>query len=181
MHRGTRFLLQSLLVGGAVLGAMALPGLWGSGVATAQGAAANPHPAFDRDIAPVFNKYCVACHSGPQPKADIMLKFKDENDARSRMATNDEFWDKVTTMVGGGMMPPATVKNRPSDDERKLLVNWIKNDMLTMGGNPDPGPVIVHRLNNREYAYKKQCWNEQCQKQRAMCFYHAIYSPVLVW
>ena len=108
MHRGTRFLLQSLLVGGAVLGAMALPGLWGSGVATAQGAAANPHPAFDRDIAPVFNKYCVACHSGPQPKADIMLKFKDENDARSRMATNDEFWDKVTTMVGGGMMPPAT-------------------------------------------------------------------------
>jgi len=150
MHRRARFLLQSLLVGGAVLGA--LPGLWGSGVATAQSAAPNPHPNFSADIAPVFNKYCVVCHSGPQPKADIMLKFKDEDDARSRMATNDEFWDKVTTMVGGGMMPPATVKNRPSDDERKLLVNWIKNDMLTMGGNPDPGPVIVHRLNNREYA-----------------------------
>jgi len=150
MHRRARFLLQSLLVGGAVLGA--LPGLWGSGVATAQSAAPNPHPNFSTDIAPVFNKYCVGCHSGPQPKADIMLKFKDEDDARSRMATNDEFWDKVTTMVGGGMMPPATIKNRPSDDERKLLVNWIKNDMLTMGGNPDPGPVIVHRLNNREYA-----------------------------
>ncbi len=150
MHRRARFLLQSLLVGGAVLGA--LPGLWGLGVATAQSAAPNPHPNFSADIAPVFNKYCVVCHSGPQPKADIMLKFKDEDDARSRMATNDEFWDKVTTMVGGGMMPPATVKNRPSDDERKLLVNWIKNDMLTMGGNPDPGPVIVHRLNNREYA-----------------------------
>jgi len=150
MHRRARFLLQSLLVGGAVLGA--LPGLWGLGVATAQSAAPNPHPNFSTDIAPVFNKYCVVCHSGPQPKADIMLKFKDEDDARSRMATNDEFWDKVTTMVGGGMMPPATIKNRPSDDERKLLVNWIKNDMLTMGGNPDPGPVIVHRLNNREYA-----------------------------
>src|SRR5690606_31939127 len=29
---------------------------------------------------------------------------------------------------------------------------WIKNDVLTMNGQPDPGPVIVHRLNNREYA-----------------------------
>jgi mono/diheme cytochrome c family protein len=143
-----RFLLQSALVGAAVLAAMAMPVFWGP--ATAQSAA--PHPNFDTDIAPVFNKYCVACHSGAQPKADIMLKFKDENDARSRMATNDEFWDKVTTMVGGGLMPPMTVKNRPSDQERKLLVDWIKNDMLTIGGKPDPGPMIVHRLNNREYA-----------------------------
>ena len=148
MHRGLRVLLQSALVGGAVLGALA--GFWGHGTATAQSAA--PHPNFDTDIAPVFNKYCVGCHAGAQPKGDIMLKFKDENDARSRMATNDEFWDKVTTMVGGGLMPPAMVKNRPSDQERRLLVDWIKNDMLTIGGKPDPGPMIVHRLNNREYA-----------------------------
>jgi len=152
MYRGLRFLLQSALVGGAVLGAVALPGFWGQGIATAQSAVQNPHLNFDTDIAPVFNKYCVVCHSGPQPKADIMLKFKDENDARSRMATNDEFWDKVSTMLQGGLMPPATVKNRPSDEERKRLVAWIKNDMLTIGGKPDPGPMIVHRLNNREYA-----------------------------
>jgi cytochrome c5 len=110
------------------------------------------HPKFDTDIAPVFNKYCTGCHSGAQPKADIMLKFKDEDDARSRMATNDEFWDKVSTMVQSNQMPPTPVKNRPSDDERKLLVSWIKNDMLTIGGKPDPGPMVVHRLNNREYA-----------------------------
>ena len=109
-------------------------------------------PNFDTDIAPIFNKYCTGCHSGAQPKADIMLKFKDEDDARSRMATNDEFWDKVSTMLQGNQMPPASVKNRPADDERKMLVTWIKNDMLTIGGKPDPGPMIVHRLNSREYA-----------------------------
>jgi hypothetical protein len=49
-------------------------------------------------------------------------------------------------------MPPAIVKNRPSDAERKLLVDWIKNDMLSIGGKPDPGPMVMHRLNNREYA-----------------------------
>ncbi len=110
------------------------------------------HLRFDTDIAPLFNKYCTGCHSGAQPKGDIMLKFKDEDDARSRMATNDDFWDKVSSMVQGNQMPPAPVKNRPTDDERKLLVTWIKNDMLTIGGKPDPGPMIVHRLNNREYA-----------------------------
>jgi hypothetical protein len=108
--------------------------------------------AFDSDVAPVFNKYCTGCHSGAQPKGDIMLKFKDEDDARSRMATNDEFWDKVSTMVKGDLMPPASVKNRPSEGERKLLVDWINNDVLTIAGKPDPGPLVVHRLNNREYA-----------------------------
>src|SRR4051812_672219 len=110
------------------------------------------HPKFDGEIAPVFNKYCTGCHSGAQPKGDIMLSFKDENDARSRMATNDEFWDKVSTMVKGDLMPPAPVKNRPSEAERKLLVDWISNDMLTIGGKPDPGPLTFHRLNSREYA-----------------------------
>ncbi len=153
MHSRARFLLQSLVGGAAVFSAAVIwPGHWGRAAAQDVALPPNSHPIFDKHIAPIFNKYCVVCHSGPQPKADIMLKFKDEDDARSRMATNDEFWDKVTTMVGGGMMPPATVKNRPSDEERKLLVNWIKNDMLTMGGKPDPGPMIVHRLNNREYA-----------------------------
>src|SRR5471030_2111602 len=96
------------------------------------------HPKFDTDIAPLFNKYCTTCHAGAQPKADIMLKFKDEDDARSRMVTNDEFWDKVSTMVKGGMMPPASAKDRPTDGERKLLVDWINNDVLTIGGKPDP-------------------------------------------
>ena len=122
--------------------------------AAAAASAAMPasHPKFDGDIAPVFTKYCAGCHSGAQPKGDIMLSFKDEADARSRMATNDEFWDKVSTMVQGNLMPPAAVKNRPSEAERKLLVDWIKNDMLTIGGKPDPGPMVVHRLNSREYA-----------------------------
>jgi hypothetical protein len=33
-----------------------------------------------------------------------------------------------------------------------LLVDWIDNNLLTVNGKPDPGPFMVHRLNNREYA-----------------------------
>src|SRR5471030_2451397 len=123
--------LSAFLLQGAVLRApAATPDTLSSSAAA--------HPRFDTFIAPVFNKYCTGCHSGAQPKGDIMLKFKDEDDARSRMATNDEFWDKVSTMVKGGMMPPASVKDRPTDGERKLLVDWINNDVLTIGGKPDP-------------------------------------------
>jgi hypothetical protein len=112
---------------------------------------AAPHPKFDSDIAPVFNKYCTGCHAGAQPKGDMLLKFKDEDDARSRSA-NDDFWSKVADELSSGRMPPAAVKNRPSDGERKLLVDWINNDVLTIAGKPDPGPLVFHRLNNREYA-----------------------------
>jgi mono/diheme cytochrome c family protein len=123
--------------------------LAGAGV-TAQNAAA-PKAHFDADIAPIFAKNCVGCHSGAQPKGDILLRFKDESEARAQVA-NDEFWDKVAAEVESGRMPPAGARNKPSDGERKLLVDWIKKDVLTIGGQPDPGPVIVHRLNNREYA-----------------------------
>ncbi len=106
---------------------------------------------FASEIAPVFNKYCTACHAGAQPKGDILLRFSDEADARSRAVTSDDFWDRVAHEIETGVMPPATAKNRPSPAEKQLLVNWIKNDVL-MGGKPDPGPLVVKRLNNREYA-----------------------------
>ena len=150
--------LSGALLQGAVICALA---------ATSDPVPAN-HPKFDTDIAPVFNKYCVGCHAGAQPKGDIMLKFKDEDDARSRMASNDEFWDKVSTMVKGDLMPPASVKNRPTEGERKLLTDWIANDVLTIGGKPDPGPMVVHRLNNREYA----------NTIRELLYLPASYDPV---
>ena len=144
---GAMALALGLLQAGAVA---ALVLTAGAGVGIAQNAAA-PKAHFDSDIAPIFAKNCVGCHSGAQPKGDILLRFKDEGEARAQVA-NDEFWDKVANEVGSGRMPPATSRNQPTAGERQLLVNWIKNDVLTIGGQPDPGPVIVHRLNNREYA-----------------------------
>jgi len=153
MQRNARFFLQLTLVGGAILCVVALPALWGHDIATAQDSAIGqkPHASFDGDIAPVFNKYCIGCHAGAQPKGDMLLKFKDESDARGRVA-NDDFWSKVSAELSSGRMPPAMVKNRPSDDERRRLVEWINNDVLTIAGKPDPGALVFHRLNNREYA-----------------------------
>ena len=138
--------LTAALLQGAVLVAFAA-----TSAAPVPAPAAMSHPKFDTDIAPVFSKYCIGCHAGAQPKGDMLLKFKDEDDARGR-AANDDFWSKVADELSSGRMPPAAVKNRPSDGERALLVDWINNDVLTIAGKPDPGPLVVHRLNSREYA-----------------------------
>jgi cytochrome c5 len=134
------FWLLSAAAGAAIpLCASRLPG---QDTATAQSAAAqNPQASFDGDIAPVFNKYCIGCHSAPSPRGDMHAQFKDEADARGR-AANDDFWSKVSAELSSGRMPPAMVKNRPSDEERKRLVDWINNDVLTIAGKHDPGTGV---------------------------------------
>jgi len=145
---GAIALALSLLQAGALAALMAAAS--SQGVTAQDAATAKPH--WDSDIAPVFARNCAGCHGGAQPQGDILLRFKDEADARGRTATNDEFWDKVAAEVESGRMPPASSRNKPTDGERKLLVNWIRNGVLTIDGKPDPGPAVVHRLNNREYA-----------------------------
>ena len=51
-------------------------------------------------------------------------------------------------------MPPAKAKLFPTDAERRLLIDWIEKEFLAAAnqGDPNPGPFVVHRLNNREYA-----------------------------
>ena len=137
----------SLMQAGALIALMAAASADG---ATAQAPAPTAH--YGNEIAPIFARNCIGCHGGAQPQGDIFLRFKDEAEAKGAAVTNDELWDKVAAEVESGRMPPATSRNKPSDGERKLLVAWIRNDVLTIGGKPDPGPAVVHRLNNREYA-----------------------------
>ena len=43
----------------------------GSSGVIAQGAASTSKAHFDTDVAPVFNKYCTACHTGAQTQGKI--------------------------------------------------------------------------------------------------------------
>jgi hypothetical protein len=110
--------------------------------------------SFPKDISPLFTRYCVGCHSGEKPPGDVILQFKDESDARLRASTDNDFWSKVVDELASNEMPPSRAKNRPTDAERRLLIDWIKHDILASVnfGEPNPGPFLVHRLNNREYA-----------------------------
>ena len=126
-----------------------------SGAAAPQ-AAAQPAPQadpidFEKDIAPILATHCTGCHSGPKPRGAMNLAVKDENEARARLKDDDTFWERVETEVSTKQMPPDGRKP-PTDAQRQLLSEWIFTNVMTLDGKPDPGPFMVRRLNNREYA-----------------------------
>src|SRR5688500_13177908 len=142
----------TLLAFGAVLSAgcssvQTTPPSAGPVSATAVGA-----HSFDRDIAPLFATYCTGCHGGADAPEGVRLDFATEDEARQRAAEDEDFWTRVVRNVSSGQMPPPYAPRKPSDAERLALTDWINANVLTANGMPDPGPFMVRRLNNREYA-----------------------------
>jgi len=114
---------------------------------------AQTRPAtFDKQISPLLAKYCAGCHGGSSPRADVRLEFANEEAARKMASTDGSFWSLVETELSTNEMPPANARLKPTDDERNQLVAWIHDKMLASNQAPDPGPFMVHRLNNRQYA-----------------------------
>ena len=115
-------------------------------------ATAGATDAFKQHVSPLLNKYCVGCHSGDSPRGDVKLTFATEGEALKVAKTEEDFWSRVATEISTEQMPPASMPFKPTDKERAVLVDWINSRLLTTNGKPDPGPFVVHRLNNREYA-----------------------------
>jgi mono/diheme cytochrome c family protein len=138
-----------------VLGAAALVvGAMGPFTLTAQSGGTKPQANridFKKEIAPILAAHCTSCHGAARPRGGMSLTFKDEAEARARLQHDDAFWDRVVTEVSTKQMPPAGRK-APTDEQRERLVEWIHNNVMTTDGKPDPGPFMVRRLNNREYA-----------------------------
>lgn len=78
---------------------------------------------FVKDVKPTLEKYCMPCHAGDKPAANINVSSIASNeDAKANSST----FGKMADAVGSGKMPPA--KGKPlSDDERKKLVDQLKS------------------------------------------------------
>lgn len=118
------------------------------GAAVSPNVQADPaQAAFDRDVKPVFAKYCVSCHgpsvaSGGLDLAGIKVV--------SQVKAQETRWKKLRDYVSSGHMPPAG-SPKPSAAEKKAVVDWV--DSLFGGTRKpgDPGRVTVRRLNKSEY------------------------------
>ena len=104
--------------------------------------------SFDGQIKPVLAKYCVGCHGGAKPKADLNL----ETIGGVSFAQNRKAWEQVLDYVEGGDMPPPG-KPKPSPAETELLTGWLDTQLNTTdcGKTSDPGQVTIRRLNRVEY------------------------------
>ena len=106
---------------------------------------------FAQTIRPTIAKYCIGCHSGSSPAAQLDLKSYTTVDAVSRDFTR---WGQVMDKLTAKQMPPS-VAPQPPDATRQEVIDWIKA-MRTAEAHKnagDPGVVLARRLSNAEYNY----------------------------
>ncbi len=106
--------------------------------------------SYDRKIQPVLSKYCFGCHNDEKSKGDINLQ-RDENP--TLIANNRKVWSTVLQVLDNNEMPPKSSKKQPSDEERKLLREFVDYTLnhLDCDKQDDPGRPAVRRLNRTEY------------------------------
>ncbi len=122
-------------------------------VATSAFAADTPdlQAQFDSTVKPFVGKYCVACHSGPQPTAQFDLKSYATVDQ-----VKEEFprWSLLADRLTAHEMPPKQMP-QPSAEAAQQVIDWVHavrgEEIKRLGG--DPGVVLARRLSNAEYNY----------------------------
>ena len=103
--------------------------------------------AFNRDIQPLLENHCDACHGDGKSKGGVKLDGF-TSDAALR---DHKLWLRVLKNTRSHIMPPADVDGLEEADIEKLAT-WIKRDAFQLDpANPDPGRVTVRRLNRVEY------------------------------
>ncbi|MFO0953175.1 MAG: DUF1592 domain-containing protein [Isosphaeraceae bacterium] len=105
--------------------------------------------SFSADVAPFLKKYCVDCHGGAKPKADLNLASYDGEESVLR---GRKVWARVAEQVELGEMPPEN-KPQPHEDESAAFAAWVKSALAKVdcSSQTDPGRVTIRRLNRTEY------------------------------
>jgi cytochrome c5 len=132
----------------AAIVASATPALAGEEASTELGAEATAGE-FHEVAGTFVKKYCVSCHGGDEPEADLQLdQFADA----AAMLEGRAQWEKVIVNLKLGVMPPDG-NPLPPADEMLEVVKWIRHqfDEADRKAPPNPGRVTMRRLNRAEY------------------------------
>jgi hypothetical protein len=112
----------------------------------------NPKPSeildkqFDEEIYNLLEKYCMTCHSGPEPKAGLDLG---DIASSADIAKDPDKFQKVILNIRSQVMPPSGAT--PTLVEREKIVNWLNRALSENGTKDNPGRVTIRRLNRNEY------------------------------
>ncbi len=97
---------------------------------------------------PLLNQYCVVCHSDKLKTANLSLESADVN----AVGDHPELWEQVIRKLRAGMMPPPGMP-RPPLAKYEQLRDWLEAEVDRKAAlHPNPGSVVLHRLNRTEYA-----------------------------
>jgi hypothetical protein len=103
---------------------------------------------FRERVQPILETYCYGCHGYGASEGGRTL---DELGPDEELVGNRVLWWAVLKNVRADIMPPSG-EERPNNDERRALFDWIKFDAFAIDpADPDPGRVTLRRLNRAEY------------------------------
>lgn len=106
---------------------------------------ASPTPAAERAL---LDRYCVTCHNDKTKIDNFSLQKEDIN----AIGDHPEVWEEVIRKLRAGMMPPPGMP-RPSLSKYEELRDWLEAQIdQKAAAHPNPGSVVLHRLNRTEYA-----------------------------
>jgi hypothetical protein len=95
----------------------------------------------------LLDKYCVTCHNDRVKTANLSLQGLD----LASIGEHAEVWEKVIRKLRAGVMPPPNLP-RPALAEYDGLRDWLEDGIDHAATKPNPGSVVLHRLNRTEYA-----------------------------
>ena len=96
----------------------------------------------------LLQQYCVTCHNDKTKVANFSLQKVD----MTKVGDHPEVWEQVIRKLRAGMMPPPGMP-RPPLAKYEGLRDWLEAQIdRTAAAHPNPGSVVLHRLNRTEYA-----------------------------
>jgi hypothetical protein len=96
----------------------------------------------------LLNQYCIGCHSERLKTGNVVLEKLDPANPAGQV----DLWEKVVRKVRAGMMPPSG-SPRPERAQMDAFATRLESALdREAAAHPDPGSVVLHRLNRFEYA-----------------------------
>lgn len=116
------------------------------GVADVTRARAEAAAAFRNQVSPFVTTYCGRCHTGCDQEGGVTFQsaLADPDGPAFRL-----LWKRAAAQVAAHQMPPDDARKQPSEQERKVVLDWVAGMKRRMP--KDPGPFVIRRLNKTEY------------------------------
>ena len=95
-----------------------------------------------------LQKYCSKCHNADDFSGGFAIEQLDP----ANLHTDADVWEKIVRKLRSGMMPPPG-QDRPAVSDITRVVGSLETELDRTGArHPNPGAVVLHRMNRNEYS-----------------------------
>lgn len=107
-----------------------------------------PEALFVHRLQPFVEQTCYECHDSRMRKGDFAI---DRLSDPASLQRDREAWERVLQHVSNNLMPPAGA-DQPAPEDRAKFVSALDRALHPIDPKrPDPGRVVIRRLNREEY------------------------------